>query len=165
MHIQRLGFIPSILLMTLFLLSCRDLRWLRGSVEKELIGEWKGTNDGETGSIILNKDGSWVFIIGDFVLPTPEEGIIVENMIWTVDDTQDPIHLDCIVYLKQTESGMKRRIILPLILRVLGQNKIQIRSIFEPSDDNTTSPPTLYMGKRPTGFETESDDQMTLIRQ
>ena len=165
MHIRRLGFIPSILLMTLFLLSCRDLRWLRGSVEKKLIGEWKRPNYGETGSIILNKDGSWVFIIGDFVLPTPEEGIIVENMIWTVDDTQDPIHLDCIVYLKQTESGMKRRVILPLILLVLGQNKIQIRSIFEPSDDNTTSPPTLYMGKRATGFATESDDQMTLIRQ
>ena len=106
-----------------------------------------------------------MFIIGDFVLPTPEEGIIVENMIWIVDDTQDPIHLDCIVDLKPTESGMKRRVILPLILRVLGQNKIQIRSIFEPSDDNTTSPPTLYMGKRATGFETESDDQMTLIRQ
>ena len=85
---------------------------------KKLIGEWKGTNDGETGSIILNKDGSWVFIIGDFVLPTPEEGIIVENMIWTVDDTQDPIHLDCIVDLKQTELGMKRRVTLPLILRV-----------------------------------------------
>jgi len=31
--------------------------------------------------------------------------------------------------------------------------------------DNTTSPPTMYMGKRPTGFETESDDQMTLTRQ
>ena len=90
---------------------------------------------------------------------------MVENMIWTVDDIQDPIHLDCIVYLKQTESGMKRRVILPLILRFLGQNKIQIRPIFEPSDDNTTSPPTLYMGKRPTGFETESDDQMTLTRQ
>jgi len=165
MNIQQLGFIPAILLMTLFLLSCRDLRWLRGSVEKKLIGEWKGTNDGETGSIILNKDSSWVFIIGDFVLPATEEGIIVENMIWTVDDIQDPIHLDCIVYLKQTESGMKRRVILPLILRFLGQNKIQIRSIFELSDDNTTSPPTLYMGKRPTGFETESDDQITLIRQ
>ena len=83
---------------------------------KKLIGEWKGTNDGETRSIILNKDSSWVFIIGDFVLPATEEGIIVENMIWTVDDIQDPIHLDCIVYLKQTESGMKRRVILPLIL-------------------------------------------------
>ena len=161
MNIRQLGLIPSILLMTLFLLSCRDLRWLRGSVEKEIIGEWKETN----GSIILNKDGSWVFTIGDFVLPTLKEGIIVENMIWTVDDTQDPIHLDCIVYLKQTASGIKRRVILPLILRFLGQNKIQIRTIFEPSDDSTTSPPTLYMGKRPTSFETESDDQMTLTRQ
>ena len=161
MNIRQLGLIPSILLMTFFLLSCRELRWLRGSVEKEIIGEWKETN----GSIILNKDGSWVFTIGDFVLPTLKEGIIVENMIWTVDDTQDPIHLDCIVYLKQTESGMKRKVILPLILRFSGQNQIQIRTIFELSDGNTTSPPTLYMGKRPTGFETESDDQMTLIRQ
>jgi len=51
---------------------------------EKIIGEWNETN----GSIILNKDGSWVFTIGDFVLPTPEEGIIVENMIWVVDDTQ-----------------------------------------------------------------------------
>ena len=84
MNIRQLGLIPSILLMILFLLSCRDLRWLRSSVEKKIIGEWKETN----GSIILNKDGSWVFTIGDFVLPTPEEGIIVENVIWVVDDTQ-----------------------------------------------------------------------------
>ena len=86
-------------------------------------------------------------------------------MIWAVDDTQDPVHLDCMVYLRQIGSGMKRRLILPLILRFLGQNKIQIRTIFEPSNESTTTPSTLYMGKRPTGFETEPDDQMTLIRQ
>ena len=50
-------------------------------------------------------------------------------------------------------------------LRVVGQNKIQIRTIFEPSNESTTTPSTLYIGKRPTGFETEPDDQMTLIRQ
>ena len=155
MDTKLLGLILSILTMSVFLLSCGD------SVETKLIGEWKGTD----GSIILHKDGSWVFTIGDFVLPTPEEGIIVENMIWVVDDTQDPVHLDCMVYLRQIESGMKRRLILPLILRFLGQNKIQIRTIFEPSNESTTSPPTLYMGKRPTGFEIESDDQMTLTRQ
>ena len=128
---------------------------------EKIIGEWNETNE----SIILNKDSSSVFTIGDFVLPTPEEGIIVENMIWAVNDAQDPVHLDCMVYLRQIESGMKRRLILPLILRFLGQNKIQIRTIFEPSNESTTSPPTLYMGKRPTGFEIESDDQMTLTRQ
>ena len=69
------------------------------------------------------------------------------------------------VYLRQIESGMKRRLILPLILRFLGQNKIQIRTIFEPSNESTPTPSTLYMGKRPTGFETEPDDQMALIRQ
>ena len=137
MDTKLLGLILSILTMSVFLLSCGD------SVETKLIGEWKGTD----GSIILNKDGSWVFILGDFVLPTTEEGIIVENMIWAVDDTQDPVHLDCMVYLRQIESGMKRRLILPLILRFLGQNKIQIRTIFEPSNESTTSPPTLYMGK------------------
>ena len=84
MNIRQLGLIPSILLMTFFLLSCKELRWLRGSVEKKIIGEWNETNE----SIILNKDSSSVFTIGDFVLPTPEEGIIIENMIWVVDDTQ-----------------------------------------------------------------------------
>ena len=51
---------------------------------EKIIGEWNETNE----SIILNKDSSSVFTIGDFVLPTPEEGIIIENMIWVVDDTQ-----------------------------------------------------------------------------
>ena len=69
------------------------------------------------------------------------------------------------VYLRQIGSGMKWRLILPLILRFLGQNKIQIRTIFEPSNEGTPTPSTLYMGKRPTGFETEPDDQTTLIRQ
>ena len=63
--------------------------------------------------------------IGDFVLPTPEEGIMVENMIWAVDDTQNPVHLDCMVYLRQIGSGMKRRLILPLILRFF-RSEIQI---------------------------------------
>ena len=155
MDTKQLGLIPPILLIVVFLFSCGD------SVETKLIGEWKGTDE----SIIFNKDSSWVFTIGDFVLPTPEEGIIVENMIWAVDDTQDPVHLDRMVYLRQIESGMKRRLILPLILRFLCKNKIQIRAIFEPSNESTTTPSTLYMGKRPTGFETEPDDQTTLIRQ
>ena len=90
MDTKHLGLMPPILLIFVFLFSCDD------SVETKLIGEWQGTDE----SIILNKDGSWVFIIGDFVLPTPEEGIIVENMIWAVDDTQDPVHLDCMVYLR-----------------------------------------------------------------
>ena len=51
---------------------------------EKITGEWNETNE----SIILNKDSSSVFTIGDFVLPTPEEGIIIENMIWVVDDTQ-----------------------------------------------------------------------------
>ena len=155
MDTKHLGLMTPILLIFVFLFSCGD------SVETKLIGEWKGTDE----SIIFNKDSSWVFTIGDFVLPTPEEGIIVENMIWAVDDTQDPVHLDCMVYLRQIGSGMKRRLILPLILRFLGQNKIQIRTIFEPSNEITTTPSTLYMGKRPTSFETEPDDQTTLIRQ
>ena len=118
------------------------------SVETKLIGEWQGTD----GSIILNKDGSWVFTIGDFVLPTPEEEIIVENMIWAVDDTQDPVHLDCMVYLRQIGSAMKRRLILPLILRFLGQKKIQIRTIFEPSNESTTTPPYFVYGKKTNWF-------------
>ena len=90
MDTKHLGLMPPILLIFVFLFSCDD------SVETKLIGEWQGTDE----SIILNKHGSWVFTIGDFVLPTPEDGIIVENMIWAVDDTQDLVHLDCMVYLR-----------------------------------------------------------------
>ena len=106
MNIRQLGFIPAILLMTLFLLSCRDLRWLRGSVEKKLIGEWEGTDDSGTWSFIFNKDGSWMFVNDNTVLPpTSDEQIVVDNVSWEVDDTQNPIHLDCIVFIKYKESG------------------------------------------------------------
>ena len=159
--------------MSLFLLSCRDLRWLRGlrgSVEKKLIGEWKGTDDSGTWSFIFNKDGSFMVVVGneEFVFPpTPDEEFVVESVSWEVDDTQDTIHLDCIVFIKYKESGETKRVVLPWIIRFVGQDKIQVRTIMEqPYDvDNTTSPPTMYFGKRPTGFSGESDDQIILTRQ
>ena len=169
MNIRQLGFISSILLMTLFLLSCRDLRWLRGSVEKKLIGEWEGVKDNSgTWSFIFNKDGSWMFVSGNTVLPpTSDEQIVVDNVSWEFDDTQDPIHLDCIMFIKYKESGEKKRKVLPMIIRFVGQDKIQVRMTKErPYDvDNTISPPTMYFGKRPTGFLDESDDQIILTRQ
>ena len=109
-----------------------------------------------------------MFVNDNTVLPpTSDEQIVVDNVSWEVDDTQNPIHLDCIVFIKYKESGKTKRVVLPWIIRFVGQDKIQVRTIMEQpyNVDNTTSPPTMYMGKRPTGFETESDDQMTLTRQ
>ena len=128
---------------------------------EKIIGEWNETNE----SIILNKDSSSVFTIGDFVLPTPEEGIIIENMIWVVDDTQRSSSSWFYGVFKTDRIRDETETNSPSNPSFLGQNKIQIRTIFEPSNESTTSPPTLYMGKRPTSFEIESDDQMTLTRQ
>ena len=172
MNIRQLGFIPSILLMTLFLLSCRDLRWLRGlrgSVEKKLSGEWEGMEGENKWSFLFNKDGSFMVVMGNDLVfpPTSDEELVVERESWEFDDTQDIIHLDCIVFIKYKESGETKRVVLPWIIRFVGQDKIQVRTIMEqPYDvDNTTSPPTMYFGKRPTGFSGESDDQIILTRQ
>ena len=164
MDTKRLGLIPSILLMSVFLLSCGD-----DSIEKKLIGEWKGTKDGETISLILNKDGSWVMIIGDFVIPSssPDGEESFENLTWEVDNTKNPIHLDLIGYIVR-DPNEKVRLFYPLILRFLTQNKIQVGVIFIFEDkpiDTTTSPPTMYMTKRPTVFLSESEDDLILTRQ
>ena len=110
MNIRQLGFIPSILLMTLFLLSCRDLRWLRGlrgSVEKKLSGEWEGMERENKWSFLFNKDGSFMVVMGNDLVfpPTSDEELVVERESWEFDDTQDIIHLDCIVFIKYKESG------------------------------------------------------------
>lgn len=153
MDTKRLGLIPSILLMSVFLLSCGD------SIEKKLIGEWENSVVEGLDSFIFNKDGSWVLVFGNITKPEPKDGIITENMNWTVDETENLIHLDCIEYTKSKESGRKLRLVSPFIIRFLGENKIQVR-FYHPEDmpkDNTTSPPTIYMGKRPTSFDLESD--------
>ena len=72
-----------------------------------------------------------------------------------------------IIHGKEMESGIKRRLIQTLVLRFLDRNKIQVgvsRSM-KPLLGNTTSIPMFYMGKRPTSFGIESDDQMTLTRE
>jgi len=99
MNIRQLGFIPSILLMTLFLLSCRDLRWLRGlrgSVEKKLSGEWEGMERENKWSFLFNKDGSFMVVMGNDLVfpPTSDEELVVERVSWEFDDTQDIIHLE-----------------------------------------------------------------------
>ena len=172
MNIRQLGFIPAILLMTLFLLSCRDLRWLRGlrgSVEKKLSGEWEGMEGENKWSFLFNKDGSFMVVMGNDLVfpPTSDEELVVESVSWEFDDTQDTIHLDCIVFIKYKESGETQRVVLPFIIRFIGQDKIQIRTekVENYIIDDTTSPPTMYLFKRPTGFVAKSEGQLILTRQ
>ena len=100
MDIKRLGLIPSILLISLFLLSCGDgdsiekrldsigKKLIGNSLEKKLIGEWYGkdTFSGKGGTIILKKDNTFQVIITNTfgnvrTFPPSTEELEQDNMV------------------------------------------------------------------------------------
>ena len=167
MDIRQWGFFPSISLMIILLSSCNN------SLDEKLIGEWTGSDtNGEMGSFLFNEDGTCMWIMGNEVFPygssTTEDDHVDLNLTWEIDDTHDPIHLDCIFSGKDPESGKLVKLYLPLIFRFIGENKIQIRWVEDLSDvnfDQTTS--QTYIGKRPIGFSKSGvdNDQMIFTRQ
>ena len=89
------------------------------SEEKQLIGEWKGTDStGSTASMIFNDDGSAIFIEGRKVM---DGAAIGGSVTWELDSNHDPMHLDLIVSKSTGETRTAQAII-----RFLGENKIQI---------------------------------------
>lgn len=98
------------------------------SPEGKLIGEWKGTdNTGKTASIVLNENSQARFIIGTVVL----EGS------WKLDASRNPIELDLTVQRPSNETAT-----IPMILRFLTENKIQLRM-----SNDEMSRPVDFSGK------------------
>lgn len=108
----------SVLCLLLFITSCAK------SPEKMLIGEWKGVDQttGENFYLIFNEDGSARMIYENTVLDGASGGG-VETVTWTFDASHDPMHLDIIMSVVASEET----IILPMIVRFVGDNKLQVR--------------------------------------
>ena len=123
-----------------FITSCAN------SPEQRLIGEWKGTDPtGVTAALVFNEDGSARMIQGNTVLDGASVG---GKVTWRLDASHDPMRLDLVLSKTSGET-----MTLPMILRFVGENKLQARI----SEDRTS---------RPTGFsESEDTNQIILVRQ
>ena len=151
--------ISTILLVSIFLLSCSD------HIEKKLIGEWSDNRKNET--LIFNQDGSSVSIFQ--VLDNEKEIDKVNQSKWKVDSSKNPIHLDIVYSYKDEESKEELEDILPCIIRFLSKNKIQIVKPRLRLDFDTGEKPMQLPYVRPTGFFEEGDEfsgpRMTLDKQ
>jgi len=109
-----------------FIVSCSD------SPQEKIIGEWKGKDScGKVASFIFDADNNAKLIIGNRVADEKTAGA---KIIWKLDTSHDPMHLDLII---TPPTGEKR--IIPLIIRFLTDSKIQLRG----SDDIKSRPITF----------------------
>lgn len=128
MDTKRLGLIPSILLISLFLLSCGN------STEKKLIGEWYAKDAGMAATFILNKDDTFQMILthmsGDVqkIPPSKEEleqgNLVLESSSWKVDESETKLLL--LVSLTDTESGKTQTLDFEFNFKFLDKNRMRV---------------------------------------
>jgi hypothetical protein len=109
------------------------------------IGEWKGTDEGKTASLILDKSNHAVFVSDNQVLGGKDfqmNGFKGECK-YEIDYSKNPIWLDLVVY-EQGKTQEKGR--LKGIIRFITDNKIEYRinvtgdrfDSFDPEDKENT---------------------------
>ena len=128
MDTKRLGLIPSILLISLFLLSCGN------STEKKLIGEWYGKEIGSEATLIFNKDDTFQLILTDMsgnvqkIPPSKEEleqgNLVLESSSWKIDESETNLLL--LVSITNTESGKTQTLDFEFNFKFLDENRIRM---------------------------------------
>ena len=119
-----------ILTLTILIFGCSN------SNQKH-IGEWTGSDKGETGSLILNRGNSAIFVLGNQVLGGDNFEIngVKAILKYEIDYSKDPIWLDFVIY-EEGQTLEKGR--LKGIIRFLTNTKMEYRSNFDPSADRFT---------------------------
>ncbi|MEX2608210.1 MAG: hypothetical protein WD708_12780 [Kiritimatiellia bacterium] len=116
-----------LLALNIFVSSCGT------SPQKQLVGEWLGTDsEGETASLFFNEDGSAKMIRENVVLDGSTSG---RNLTWKLNANIDPMHLDLVI--SEKSDGI---IVLPMICRFIGDNKLQVRI-----DEDMKSRPDVFL--------------------
>jgi len=120
--LQRIGLLFLITITVLFV-KCSDNN-------KRLIGEWKGSDNEQVGSMILDNTNHAVIVVGNQVMGGKDFEIngVKAECKYVVDFTKDPIWLDIVIYeVGKTEeiSRMKG------IVKFITDNKIEYRLNFE----------------------------------
>lgn len=107
-----------LLSITVILFSCSN--------EKQRhIGEWKGTDKGQTGTLILDKTNHAVMVVGNRVIGGNEFEIDSTKLEckYEIDYSKDPIWLDIII----AEKGKPEKGRLKGIIRFITNDKIEYR--------------------------------------
>ena len=97
---------------------------------KRIIGEWKGGDKGEIGSLILDKTQHAVIVLGNQVMGGKDYEVngFKSECKYEIDYSKDPIWLDIVVY----ESGTaQEKVRLKGIIKFITDNKIEYRVNFE----------------------------------
>jgi hypothetical protein len=105
--------------------------------DQKHIGEWTGTDKGETGNLILNESNSAAFVIGNQVLGGDnfEMNGVKASLEYEIDYSKNPIWLDLVAYEKEKKKEKGR---LKGIIRFLTDTKMEYRLSFDPSGDRFT---------------------------
>ena len=128
-----------VLVLTCFICSAH-------SAEDPLVGVWSGfDSSGEIASLVFYANGAVTFIRGDLVLDPKSVG---GSLIWRIDRTKTPMHLDLI-----GTKATGEQLTLPFIVRFITDRKIQVKM----AEDMKT---------RPVAFsENEDRNQMVLDKE
>jgi len=116
------------------------------TAEDQIVGEWKGSNEGTIVTFIFNADGTANMIEGNNVLESNAE----VKIKWSIDDSQDPMHLD--ITFVDTVKG--EAVTLRMIARLIGKNKLHLGMM----SDDPSDRPTSFLNVKP-------DDKTILDRQ
>jgi hypothetical protein len=109
------------------------------------IGEWKGTDKGKTGSLIMDKTNHAIFVIDNQVLGGNDFVIngVKGECKYEIDYSKNPIWLDIVIYEKGKNEEKGR---LKGIIEFITDNKIEYRlnltgerfDKFDPEDKENT---------------------------
>ena len=126
-------------------LTCFICSWSH-SAQDPLVGVWTGfDSSGEGASMVFYADGAVTFIQGDLVLDPKSVG---GSLIWRIDRTKNPMHLDLIATKATGETQT-----LPFIVRFITDRKIQVKM----AEDMKTRPVTFS--------ENEDSNQIVLDKE
>lgn len=126
-------------------LGCEDAAESKAeilSVEEKLVGEWVGTDYiDQSATFIFNEDKTAMMIVGNIVYDSKSN-----DVFWKINNTYDPIHLDIVM----KKNNLEEELILPMIVRFITSEKIQI---------------CAGEGARPTNFDSDEKDLLVLTKQ
>ncbi len=119
MNKSKFNLLLLLILEGVLLISCTNN-------SKRLIGEWKGTDKGQTGSLVLDKSNHAIFVLENQVIGGKDYEVngIKSECKYEIDYSKNPIWLDIVIYESGTTKEKGR---LKGIVRFITDTKIEYR--------------------------------------
>ena len=114
---------------TILLLALIFIFYNCSNPKERHIGEWKGVDKGQTGSLILDKNNNAILVSGNQVIGGKDFELngIKADCKYEIDYSKNPIWLDIVVY---EQGNTQEKVRLKGIMRFVTDNKIEYRTDF-----------------------------------